>query len=188
MTKNKRKREEAEEGGQQRQKGRTLASLCVVLDLDQTILHSRASSEIGADEAHDFCVRVDGVEYKTLLRPHALELWRWLAEEAGMFGVWTAANKEYAYQVTEAIVAKAGVRTRPPDFVLDRDMCKGAQLVKDLGFFKKSFPCYKSVLVDDNPVHKRFNVSNVVCVSPFVRGRDDCELKKLFDPSLLLDC
>lgn len=184
MTKNKRKREEEAEDSQ----GRTLSSLCVILDLDQTILHSCAASAVGADDAHDFCVWVDGVEYRTLLRPHALELWRWLAEEAGMFGVWTAGNKEYAYQVTEAIISKAGLRTRLPDFVLDRDMCKGAQLVKDLSVFKKSFPCYKSVLVDDNPVHKRFNVSNVVCVSPFVRGKDDCELQKLFNPSLLLDC
>jgi hypothetical protein len=187
MTKNKRKREEEAEDSQ---KGRTLSSLCVILDLDQTILHSCAASDVGADDAHDFCVWVDGVEYRTLLRPHALELWRWLAKEAGMFGVWTAGNKEYAYQVTEAIVAKAGVQTtRPPDFVLDRDMCKGARLVKDLSLFKRCFPCYKSVLVDDNPVHKQFNVSNVVCVAPFVRGgKDDCELRKLFDPSLLLDC
>ena len=167
--------------------------VCVILDLDHTLLHSRPACALERDEAHCFELMVEGGLYKTKLRPFAIEFWKYLATSkcVKMFGVWTAGTPEYATRIVEELTARSGYRC---DFLLDRLACtqdKRGMIVKDLAGFKQFVPDHRVVLIDDSKANYEFNRGGVVRVAPFFATKsptDDCVLQDLMKyPFLMLD-
>lgn len=148
--------------------------LCVVLDLDHTLLHARKAQDVAAEEEWSFAVHVGGDEYKVLLRPFAIEFWKLVAKSAACFGVWTAGIGSYADQIVSKLIEITGCSC---DFVLDRRACtidEKGQVVKDLATFKECLPGHDVVLVDDSSVHQQYNNNQgVLKVKPFFAGKDE---------------
>ena len=185
----------------------SVAKLCVVVDLDHTLLHTRSATDCRASdddvEERTFSFSLASGSYKTTLRPYAIDFWRAVAasEKTKTFGVWTAGASDYAEAIVKEICKRAGI-ARKPDFVLSRDACCmfGKQMVKDLR--ELVVLCEEGeriVLVDDNKANLTYNGGGVLTVPPYTtdgswpvptsvtREESACYLKRLIDAPLMLE-
>jgi hypothetical protein len=137
-----------------------MANLLVVLDLDETLIHSRnAPTKRTADFTLTF--KASPELYYVHKRPGLvtfLSKLRHLMKHTGLrVGVWTAANDAYAQKILDRIWSSwrddlSFLRTRKHCTSLDN----GAT-VKDLRRLPRS---YVTLLVDDNPDTHAFNTQN----------------------------
>ncbi|TKY71887.1 CTD small phosphatase protein [Spatholobus suberectus] len=155
----------------------------VFLDLDETLVHSKASPP---PERFDFVVRpvIDGepMDFYVLKRPGVDEFLESLAAKYEVV-VFTAALKEYASMVLDRLDRNRFVSHR-----LYRDSCRhvDGKLVKDLSEMGRDLK--RVVIVDDNPNSFANQPENAIPIRPFVDDIFDRELWKLrsfFDGS---DC
>lgn len=183
------------------------AKLCVVIDLDHTLLHTRPATDCRASdddvEERTFSFSLASGRYKTTLRPYAIDFWKAVAasEKTATFGVWTAGASDYAEAIVEEICKRADI-ARKPDFVLSRDACCmfGRHVVKDLR--ELVVLCDQGeriVLVDDNKANLTYNGGGVLTVPPYTtdgswpaptsvtREESACYLKRLIDAPLMLE-
>ncbi|PON95812.1 Dullard phosphatase domain [Trema orientale] len=146
----------------------------VFLDLDETLVHSKADPP---PERFDFVVRprIDGevLNFYVLKRPGVDELLESLGARYEVV-VFTAGLKEYASLVLDRLDRKSVIAHR-----LYRDSCKevDGRLVKDLSGLGRDLR--RVVIVDDNPNSYSLQPENAVPILPFVDDLGDRELRKL---------
>lgn len=179
---------------------------CIVLDLDETLIHSFFTSPLPASEGLQYKLDPsiggrlyrldikfdDGTygSYWALKRPHLDTFLRYIFDNFGIVVVWTAGVKEYAHAVCEWLFAN-----QYPDAVYDRSFC--VKLDND----KYTKPLLKlstqpelrgkvrldnTIIIDDNPNSIAMNVENAINIPAFkpnpnivdiMDERDDCLLK-----------
>ncbi|XP_062016953.1 uncharacterized protein LOC133733325 [Rosa rugosa] len=148
----------------------------IVLDLDETMVHSQAGSP---PEKYDFVVRprIDGMvlDFYVLKRPGVDELLEKLGEKYEVV-VFTAGLREYASLVLDRLDGKRVISHR-----LYRDSCKevDGKFVKDLSGLGRDLR--RVVIVDDNPNSYALQPENGVPVRPFLDDMADRELGKLVE-------
>ncbi|KAK7306471.1 hypothetical protein VNO77_44414 [Canavalia gladiata] len=157
----------------------------VFLDLDETLVHSKASPP---PERFDFVVRpvIDGepMDFYVLKRPGVDEFLESLARKFEVV-VFTAALKEYASMVLDRLDKNRFISHR-----LYRDSCRNVdgKLVKDLSEMGRDLK--RVVIVDDNPNSYANQPENAIPIRSFVDDLWDRELWKLrsfFDGSECYD-
>ncbi|XP_027338168.1 probable C-terminal domain small phosphatase [Abrus precatorius] len=146
----------------------------VFLDLDETLIHSKASPP---PEHFDFVVRpvIDGevMDFYVLKRPGVDEFLESLAKKFEVV-VFTAALKEYASMVLDRLDRNRFISHR-----LYRDSCRNVdgKFVKDLSEMGRDLK--RVVIVDDNPNSYANQPDNAIPIRPFVDDLCDRELWKL---------
>lgn len=146
----------------------------VFLDLDETLVHSKADPP---PDRFDFVVqpRIDGhvVNFYVLKRPGVDELLEFLAPKYEVV-VFTAAMEEYAAMVLDRVDPKRLISHR-----IYRDSCRqvDGKLVKDLSEVGRDLK--RVVIVDDNPNSYAKQPENAVPIRPFIDDISDRELWKL---------
>lgn len=155
--------------------------LLVVLDLDETLIHSRGYME---GVSYDFIIpqSVDDPAplYGTVIRPGVDEFLDYLFEEnAFEVGVWTSATPDYAQVVIDNVFGPE----REPLFVFARDRCVrtfmpsfgpyGAShetvLIKDLKKVRREtgYEYNRMIAIDDHAPYFQRQYSNLVAVPEF---------------------
>lgn len=141
--------------------------LCVVLDLDHTLVHS----QVPLDRRYD-AFRVLESTLWAHARPHCGSLLRQLVDHPSVqLCIWTAGTKGYAEDVTNGLCALYGIDRekitvfcRDHAFPWTRD--GKTVFLKDTDVVRRFFPhAVDVVLVDDDPIHRRLR-SNRGCVVP----------------------
>ncbi|KAK7302994.1 hypothetical protein RJT34_13893 [Clitoria ternatea] len=146
----------------------------VFLDLDETLIHSKASPP---PERFDFVVRpvIDGerMDFYVLKRPGVDEFLEALAAKYEVV-VFTAALKEYASMVLDRLDQNRLISHR-----FYRDSCRNVdgKLVKDLSQMGRDLK--RVVIVDDNPNSFANQPENAILIRPFIDDVFDRELWKL---------
>jgi TFIIF-interacting CTD phosphatase-like protein len=156
---------------------KTIASLLVIFDLDETLIHA-AEQPLARDP--DFAVGPFPI-YK---RPFTEELLVDCARECTL-AVWTSATRDYAEAILERLLPK-DVRLA---FVWTRERCTRRYMseeeqdhgwIKDLKKVKKhGFPLERVLMVDDIPGNLARQYGNYVRVTPYLGDEDDRELALL---------
>ena len=152
---------------------KTIASLLVIFDLDETLIHA-TEQPLARDP--DFAVGPFPI-YK---RPFTEELLVDCARECTL-AVWTSATRDYAEAILERLLPK-DVRLA---FVWTRERCTRRYMseeqeygwIKDLKKVKKQgFPLERVLMVDDIPGNLARQYGNYVRVTPYLGDEDDREL------------
>lgn len=148
----------------------------LILDLDETLLHSRETPLERPAELQMF-------GYHTYARPHLAEF---LTGAAALFelAVWTAATRDYARRAIEALFP-AHIELA---FVFSRERCTprrdlewgGEYHLKDLKKVKRrGYDLARVVMLDDTPRALARHRGNLLQVRPFYGEADDRELPRL---------
>ncbi|WCJ27264.1 Haloacid dehalogenase-like hydrolase (HAD) superfamily protein [Euphorbia peplus] len=146
----------------------------VFLDLDETLVHSKADP---SPQVFDFVVRpvIDGevMNFYVLKRPGLQEFLESMAEKFELV-VFTAGLREYASLVLDIIDEKGLISHR-----LYRDSCKAVdgKYIKDLSEMGRDLK--RVAIVDDNPNCYMFQPENAIPVRAFTDDLGDRELDKL---------
>ena len=152
---------------------KTIASLLVIFDLDETLIHA---AERPLAREPDFTVGPFPV-YK---RPFVEELLIDCARDCTL-AVWTSATRDYAEAVLDRLIP-AGVSFA---FVWTRERCTRRYMpeeqdhgwIKDLKKVKKrGFPLERVLMVDDTPGNLARQYGNYIRVTPYLGDEDDREL------------
>jgi len=155
---------------------KTVASLLVIFDLDETLIHA---AERPLAREPDFAVGLFPI-YK---RPFVEELLVDCAHDCTL-AVWTSATRDYAEAILERLIPQ-GVRLA---FVWTRERCTRRYIpdeqdygwIKDLKKVKKhGFPLARVLMVDDIPANLARQYGNYVRVTPYLGDEDDRELALL---------
>lgn len=163
--------------------------LCVVLDMDETLLHSRFT-KVGnnfrqeeyrptlSDGRYDYTLCFDSVDCReqvfVSLRPHVRYF---LAELSKYFEpiVFTAALPEYASPVIDELDKDKHIRHRL--FRQHTAPCSGHDYVKDLSKLGRDMG--RIVLLDNSPIAMLASPDNAIPIASWFDNRDDNELKKV---------
>lgn len=146
---------------------------CLVLDLDETLVHSSVTPVHDADFV--FPVDFDGQTYRVYAkkRPFCDEF---LEEAAKHFElvVFTASKQVYADRLLDLLDPNGYVQHR-----LFREHCVsvGGNLIKDLQIINR--PLHRTVIVDNSPQTFGFQVSNGVPIESWFEDPLDRELARL---------
>ncbi|PWA61213.1 haloacid dehalogenase-like hydrolase (HAD) superfamily protein [Artemisia annua] len=152
----------------------------VVLDLDETLVHSVLANGLPPPGGYDFVVRplLDGerVTFYVVKRPFVDEFLEFLSVNGFEIVVFTAGIEEYAALVLEKLDKKGVISHK-----LYRASCKecDGRFVKDLSGLGRDLK--RAVIVDDNPNSYSLQPENAIPIRPFVDDFGDVELKKLMD-------
>jgi len=145
--------------------------LLVVLDLDETLFHSRYEPP---DRPADF--RID--EYHTYKRPGVDAFLQKLMNDTRFaLAIWTSATEDYAIIAIEAL----GIRKDSLLAFFSRDRCvrtslmpemgfgEGQRLVKDLRKVARvtGWPVERMIAIDDNPDYFTRQYSNLLPIEPY---------------------
>ena len=125
----------------------------IVFDLDHTLVHTHSECLPGFDtfEIDEGIVHV---------RPHALELLRYVIKSRLRLVVWTAGTSSYANEVVTGLWALMGLRSNVGVLVRSRDHTTGKALVKDIAGLRRELKVSLLLLVDDDPRHVYYMESN----------------------------
>lgn len=153
--------------------GETVASLLVVFDLDETLIHS-AERPLARDP--DFTIG----PFPAYKRPFAEELLADCARDCTL-AVWTSATRDYADAILDQLMPE-GVSLA---FVWTRERCtrrympeeQGYGWIKDLKKVKRrGFPLERVLMVDDIPGNLARQYGNYIRVTPYLGDENDREL------------
>lgn len=153
-----------------------MAKNLLVLDLDETLLHS---CEGVFEREPDFYA----CSYGVYLRPFIDGFLRWVSEWYEL-AIWTSAGEDYAKEIVHYLFSN------PNDlkFVWASNRCTriyncdtGEQLlIKDFCKIKRlGYDLNRVLVVDDSPEKHCRNYGNLIRVSPFEGALDDNELRDL---------
>jgi len=155
---------------------RSAPSLLVVLDLDETLVHSRRKPL--EDRRPDFW----WAGYAVYVRPGALAFLQRLGQWARV-AVWTASDEDYALPILARLL-----RADPEDhfeFVWTAERCLAAPgsdvpLLKPLSeVFALGFPPERTVVVDNRPATFARNREHGIAVLDYLGAPEDRELEQL---------
>jgi TFIIF-interacting CTD phosphatase-like protein len=150
----------------------------IILDIDETLIHSKARSDSGAS----FVVRLLSEEYHVYTRCYLAQFIKGLKEMMRpefRIAVWTAATRDYAVRILDHIWP-----TWRGDllFLRSRSHCtilRTGEFVKDLSRLPQG---YDILLIDDNTSNFQFNTRRhfaVWKISPFRAPMLDAELMQV---------
>lgn len=142
----------------------------IVLDLDETLVHSSEKPPRFYDFAIEVTMGGETTTYYVLKRPGLDELLTELANKYELV-LFTASMKEYADAVLDRIDPHRAIRYR-----LFRDSCTeiSGKFVKDLSLLGRDLK--RVIIVDDNPNAYMLHPQNAIRVSSFVDNLHDGEL------------
>lgn len=146
----------------------------LVLDLDETLVHSRLDS--GEGYAMMLRMRVDGGRSMSMgvqLRPHVDLFLRMVAEWYDVY-IFTSAAKEYADPVIDLIDRYGAVKGR---FYRDRCIKTTDGYVKDLTDIRKDLS--QVIIVDNFPQSYAMNADNAIPIRTWTGDTNDDELLNL---------
>lgn len=152
-----------------------MARKCVVLDLDETLIHSvelKRQENIALSKKYKSFVNCD--HYRSYIRPGSRSFLKFLFTEFNV-GVWTAAGADYARSVVNNLILpeaqKVGERLK---FVYSNHECsiskKRYQTPKDLRLVFSQIDGFSSdntILIDDLEKIHRASPCNVYQIAPF---------------------
>lgn len=167
--------------------------LHVILDLDETLIHSRHLPFEGVD--HDFVIDPEGSHYYTHIRPGAPEFIRSLIESPKFeVGVYTASTEDYADVVLDhlfgedkakltGVLARRRTTLRLPgvDFMgaggWDVGLAEpgSGYREKDLKKYRRIGKCSRKrvIALDDFPKAWKKSYGNLLSIPPFERPEPD---------------
>ncbi|XP_075466303.1 CTD small phosphatase-like protein 2 [Ascaphus truei] len=152
-------------------KTRSAPERTLVLDLDDTLVHSSLLPHADAD--FTFLVPFQDTYFKVylMLRPHVGEFLEALCKVYEIF-VFTTAKKEYAEKILEILdPQKKLIRHR----LFQEDcVCVAGHYVKDLRILQRDLT--KTITLDSVPLTIPYNVSNRIPVQSWTGDRKDQEL------------
>ncbi|MEE6487623.1 hypothetical protein FKM82_014958 [Ascaphus truei] len=152
-------------------KTRSAPERTLVLDLDDTLVHSSLLPHADAD--FTFLVPFQDTYFKVylMLRPHVGEFLEALCKVYEIF-VFTTAKKEYAEKILEILdPQKKLIRHR----LFQEDcVCVAGHYVKDLRVLQRDLT--KTITLDSVPLTIPYNVSNRIPVQSWTGDRKDQEL------------
>jgi RNA polymerase II subunit A small phosphatase-like protein len=147
--------------------------ICLVVDLDETLIHSSFSLVPGAELTFSFSTDKGELTVSVKVRPGAREF---LAELAPLYEivVFTASVKPYADVVVDYIDPNRVVKYR-----LYRDSCTemGGSWVKDLSRLNRNLE--KVIIVDNSPAAYLLHPYNAIPISSWYDDPGDAALAKL---------
>eukprot|EP01138_Halocafeteria_seosinensis_P002990 gb/GECG01003054.1/.p1 GENE.gb/GECG01003054.1/~~gb/GECG01003054.1/.p1 ORF type:complete len:429 (+),score=54.48 gb/GECG01003054.1/:1-1287(+) len=149
------------------------AKPCLVLDLDETLVHSSFKSVECADFIIDISVQGQPFHIHVIKRPFVDEFLKVLSQKYEI-GVFTASVKEYADEVVSRLNTDGAIQ-----WTLYRESCtlyKG-QRVKDLRRLRRLLS--RTVIVDDKDTSFLFQPANGIECLPFFGDPEDTELRAL---------
>jgi len=148
--------------------------LCVVLDMDETLVHS----SFEAVEHADFTlhIKLDSVKHTVYVskRPFVDEFLRALASPEFEIVLFTASLDAYAAPLLDILDAGRVISKR-----LFREACSnvGGVFVKDLSLLGR--PLSRTVIVDNSPTSYMLQPQNAVPVTSWFFNQQDTELREL---------
>jgi len=160
--------------------------LHVVLDMDETLLHSyfpsrRVRYRGGAGEPPKVTARSHrfdlGEVFYVQIRPGAEELIRWLHEQGIEVILWTAGSEVYAGRITEELLPVDCLHHRiyRDDRWFDDDQVSSCyKYLTQLGR-----PLEKCLIVENNPYVCTPNIDNALVVEDYFDGEEDQSLFKV---------
>jgi len=143
---------------------------CLVLDLDETLVHSSFRAVPGADFV--LPVQIDDVVHfvYVMKRPGVDEF---LIEMSKYYEIviYTASLNKYADPLLDLLDTDRTIRTR-----LFRESCVfyGGNYVKDLSLINRDLK--QSIIIDNSPSSYMFHPENAIDCSSFIDDPNDCEL------------
>lgn len=146
----------------------------LVLDLDETLVHSTRASTLAAGARGDPTVSVEGVLYSVAKRPHVDEFIAMAAQWYNLV-VFTASLRGYADPVVELLGGSLASAPR-----LYRSACvKGPDggYVKDLD--RLGVPPSRLVVLDNSPVSFSRHRDNAILISGWTSDPNDRDLLNL---------
>ncbi|RUP49810.1 HAD-like domain-containing protein [Jimgerdemannia flammicorona] len=162
--------------------------LTVVLDLDETLLHTYHDSDAKPSQL-DYSVAVPVPlpipDYDAQcvvhgsLRPGVTQFLEWAASMFELV-VWTAGTKWYA----EAIVNKLDPERRLISHVLSQKHCIELEVISGVACYLKDLELLgrdlrRTVIVDNTPHAATFNLSNLIPIESFFGCEEDQRLDRL---------
>ncbi|WP_292466499.1 HAD family hydrolase [Methanolobus sp.] len=153
----------------------------LILDLDETLIHSRATR---LAYQHDFQCS----DYYVYKRPYLDEFLSFIASSFEI-AIWTSANSEYA----KCIISNIFPANYPITFIWSRERCTPLYFhpsesidmdshiyIKDLKKIKnRGYDLTRVLVIDDSPKQLQRSYGNLVPVNPFLGDRDDDDLELL---------
>jgi len=153
----------------------------LVLDLDETLVHSRYLGEITEGPGRKPDHYLDDIV--TWERPGVRAFMDWCLDSFAGVGVWTVGTRPYADELLPLICDVGRLA-----FVYGRDRCTRKRnletweeyWVKDIRKLQKlGFPRTKILCVDDSPEKFERSYGNYIYMSPFEGDPEDRELEQL---------
>eukprot|EP01138_Halocafeteria_seosinensis_P002991 gb/GECG01003055.1/.p1 GENE.gb/GECG01003055.1/~~gb/GECG01003055.1/.p1 ORF type:complete len:439 (+),score=47.74 gb/GECG01003055.1/:1-1317(+) len=146
---------------------------CLVLDLDETLVHSSFQRVKTADFVVTAKVDENPLSIYVIKRPFVHEFLKTLAQKYEI-GIFTASQKEYAEKVVERLNADGTIQ-----WTLYRESCTlyRGQRVKDLNRLPRQLS--RTIIVDDRDTSFLFQPENGIECLPFYGNAEDVELKSL---------
>ena len=158
----------------------------LILDLDETLIHSERFEKDYLDEGYDFKFSSNNpmYEYFTLKRPHLNEFLDYVFSNFKV-AIWTAASKDYA----KTIIDNIGIDSNKLEFLYTEenctikvkyDGCYGTYYgEKNLNKIRSKYNLKDVLIVDDIPETASNNYGNLIRINPFTSSPNDTELLKL---------
>ena len=152
---------------------------CILLDLDETIIHSLSPGEVKRLNKHQKTEYkkltkhlMDDDYYTVLERPGLQPFLDFLFENFNV-SVWTAASKDYALFIIDEIILQ-GKNERKLDYILFSYHCKIAKKaeggMKNLKMLDKLYSdsMYETLIIlDDHPKVYKTQPKNCIAMKPF---------------------
>lgn len=155
-------------------KTRSTPEPTLVVDLEETLMHSSLSVINGAE--HTFHTVFQDHQYKVymILRPHVTEFLQSMAKTYELF-VYTCAKKEYAEKILNVLDPQRKLfRHR---LYQEDCACVQGHYIKDLSILGRDLA--KTVVLDNAPHTYPYHLMNMIPVKSWSREPDDRELQKL---------
>ena len=150
----------------------------LVLDLDESLIHSVTEKPIGIKKSSYFSFEIYGTTYYVIKRPGIKELFCYIFKTFDTVSIWTAATKEYAERVIENIFTKAQVKK----LYLKKfrtHLVKGDKVLDTIFESNKSFNKSNTLLIDDKPYVTGKNYGNTIVIPEFLGDSEDDYIYKL---------
>ncbi|CEG50492.1 TFIIF-interacting CTD phosphatase, including NLI-interacting factor (involved in RNA polymerase II regulation) [Plasmopara halstedii] len=146
-----------------------LSKKCLVLDLDETLVHSSFEPISNPD----FIISYDLDQVYVCKRPGVEEFLNTMSKIYEIV-VYTASLSKYADPLLDKLDAEGVIRYR-----LYREHCVQYEgsYVKDLSLLDRDIS--QTIIVDDTPMAYTFHPQNAIGCSSFFDDRDDCELESI---------
>lgn len=155
-------------------KTRSTPEPTLVVDLEETLMHSSLSVINGAE--HTFHTVFQDHQYKVymILRPHVTEFLQSMAKTYELF-VYTCAKKEYAEKILNVLDPQRKLfRHR---LYQEDCACVQGHYIKDLSILGRDLA--KTVVLDNAPHTYPYHLMNMIPVKSWSGEPDDRELQKL---------
>ena len=164
---------------------------CIVLDIDETLIHTKYTSVILNKEIKklsDITFKINGVYYYVILRPYALSFLNAVFQNFDHVCIWTAAEKLYAKKIISHIFTPTQQASLLEFWSRKNCVIQNDNYTKPLSklFEKHNFLNNKNtVIVDNNKLITKLNKHMSINVPDFTGQKYDKTLFKLTPSSII---